>query len=312
VDSEYTTTITDEAKRRGIEVKVIDRQTPVFVLKHKDKKVRCYNALTDYIGAVSFILAQDKHLANRFLKKNGFSVPDQQLYSTPKKAAAFLSKHKKIVVKPAKQEGGCGIAVGIDNEKDLNQAMLEAGQYSEDRRIILEEYFTGTDKRLVLIDYKFIAALQRTPAFVTGNGKDTIKTLIRKRNTRTKITAPHNLIPLDNETKRNLASSDLDYSFVPGKRRKIQVRQTSNYHTGGTMKNITGSIEEPIVKTAEQIALLFELPVVGIDFLVDENTGKYRIIEVSPDLAISPRSGKKVARAFIDYLFPDSKSAVKL
>jgi hypothetical protein len=47
--------------------------------------------------------------------------------------------------------------------------------------------------------------------------------------------------------------------------------------------------------------------VIGIDFLFDRSKRKYRVIELSPDLAISPPEGSTVARHFIDYLFPSSR-----
>ena len=68
----YTTTITREAKRRGIGIEVIDADTPIFLLKYGGRSIRCYNALTDAVGAVTFHLAQDKRLANVFLARYGF------------------------------------------------------------------------------------------------------------------------------------------------------------------------------------------------------------------------------------------------
>ena len=73
----YTRLIAAEAKKRGIDMDFIDRETPVFVLKHGGLGVRCSNLLTDRVGAVSFQLANDKHLANRFLGRYGFPVPKQ-------------------------------------------------------------------------------------------------------------------------------------------------------------------------------------------------------------------------------------------
>ena len=306
MDSVYTTTITDEAQRRGIGVEVIDPDTPIFLLKYKSKKVRCYNALTDRIGAATFALVHDKYRANQFLAKLGFPVPSQELYINLKQAGNFLSKHKKIVVKPVTQEGGCGVSVAIQNIKDLQQAVKEAGRYS-DARVILEEYVPGVDNRLILIDYKFIAALERKPAFVTGNGQDNIKTLIKKKNDRIKKRDPHNLIPVNNETRRNLISFGLSYSTVPARGKKIQVRRTSNYHTGGTMRDVSKDVNKELTKTAGQIVKVLKLPVAGVDFLIDRITGKYQVIEVSPDLGISPRSGPEVPGAFVDYLFPETK-----
>jgi hypothetical protein len=49
------------------------------------------------------------------------------------------------------------------------------------------------------------------------------------------------------------------------------------------------------------------VPVIGIDFLVNEKTGRFWLIELSPDLAISPPEGDIVVCHFIDYLFPETK-----
>ena len=57
--------------------------------------------------------------------------------------------------------------------------------------------------------------------------------------------------------------------------------------------------------------VLFAKPVVGIDFLVEPKSGRFHIIELSPDLAISPPEGEEVARRFLDYLFPSSGKRAK-
>jgi hypothetical protein len=38
----YTTTITDEAKRRGIKIKVLDERMPIFTLTKGKKSIRCF------------------------------------------------------------------------------------------------------------------------------------------------------------------------------------------------------------------------------------------------------------------------------
>ena len=48
-----------------------------------------------------------------------------------------------------------------------------------------------------------------------------------------------------------------------------------------------------------------------MDILVDES-GHHHIIELSPDLAISPPEGDIVVEKFLDFLFPDSRAAKKV
>ena len=302
----YTRTITDEAKKRGISVEVIDRNTPVFILKHGGVSVKCYNALTDRVGAVSFLLADDKHLANRFMGRYGFPVPKQMKYSGFDKAQEFLQKCKSIVIKPCRQWGGRGVAVAIKTVSDLRQAILRARKFGED--IVLEEYVEGEDNRLIFVNGLFVVAIRRVPASVTGNGKIDIRKLIQMQNARNRKNDAGNIIPLDNETRRALASFGLNYNTVPQNGRTVQVRRTSNFHTGGTVDDITETVDADLVRQGRKIARLFALPVIGIDFLVNSSSGRHWIIEVSADLAISPPEGHRVIGPFIDSLFPEIKA----
>lgn len=302
----YTTTITAEAKRRGVSVEVIDRETPIFILKHGGRSVRCFNALTDKLGAVSFQLADDKHLANRFLGRYGFPVPKQVKYSGFEKAQEFLQKCKVIVVKPCREWGGRGVAVAVRTISELRQAILRARSFGEN--IVLEEYVEGDDHRLIFVNGVFVAAIRRVPAAVTGNGKVNIRRLIQQQNARNRRLDASNIIPLDSETRRTLAALDLTFNSVPRKGQVVQVRRTSNYHTGGTVTDITDSVDADLLREGQKIAKLFGIPLMGIDFLVNPKLGRHWVIELSPDLAISPPEGHRVVGPFFDHLFPETKT----
>lgn len=289
---------------RGIEVEVIDADTPIFVLKYRGREIRCYNSLTDRVGAVTFHLTQDKHLANSFLKKHGFPVPEQMLYTTFKKAVKFLNRRKPIVVKPRAQWGARGVSTHISNEKELHYALGRAGRF--EKGIVLEECVNGVDRRLIFVDYCFTAAIQRTPPFVTGDGIDTIRNLIISRNREKREIDPDNIIPLDRETHRCITGQKLDFDMVPEAGKKFQVRWTTNFHTGGTVDIITNSVDLALKDAADKISRLAGLPLLGVDFLVDETDKSFKVVELAPDVAISPRGGNIVAKRYIDYLFPET------
>ncbi|MEI6167290.1 MAG: hypothetical protein WCS52_08855 [bacterium] len=305
MNSIYTTTITREAQRRGIGIEVIDPVTPVFVLKHKTRKIRCYNALTDQVGAVTFHMTQNKRLANCFLSAQGFPVPAQAAFTDVPAAQAFLKKFKTIVVKPCTQWGGRGVSVAVRTLKELTRAINFARTFEEE--VVLEEYVGGEDYRLIFVDYRYVAAIRRRAARVTGNGRDSIRKLILAQNRVERALDPSHVIPVDAETGRNLAALGLSWTTVPAVGRSIQVRLTSNYHTGGSVDIVTRSVEPKLVKLAARAARKLGVPVIGIDFLVNEKTGRFWLIELSPDLAISPPEGDIVVRHFIDYLFPETK-----
>jgi len=305
MNSVYTTTITREARKRGIHIEVIDPRAPIFVLRHKGKSIRCYNALTDRIGAVTFQMTQNKHLANGFLKSLGFPVPAQQLFTDPVTAGRFLKRYRRIVVKPSAQWGGRGVSVAVKTVAELARAVRFARQFEEE--IILEQYVEGVDYRLIFVDFKFVAAIRRRSAQVEGNGRDSIRKLVQAKNRRERRVDPSHIIPLDAETARNLKGLGLSWEQVPAAGRVVRVRLTSNYHTGGDVDVVTRTVNRTLVALARRAVKALNVPVIGIDFLVDEAAGRSWLIELSPDLAISPPEGEEVARHFVNFLFPETK-----
>ena len=101
--------------------------------------------------------------------------------------AAFIETHGQVVVKPARGEQGRGIAVGIDNLEDAKAAIEAAREVSD--RVLMEACFIGDDLRLIVIDYRLVAAAVRRPPEITGDGhasvRDLIETLSRRRSAAT-------------------------------------------------------------------------------------------------------------------------------
>ncbi len=305
MDSVYTSTITNAAKKRGIDIQVVDKVLPVFSLSYRGRNVRCYNGLTDMVGAATFHLANDKGASNRFLHEHGFPVPAQVLFTNMSDAIDFMSKYRSIVVKPVSQWGGRGVSTHISKKTDLKKSIIFAQRYCDE--VVLEECVSGTDWRLIFVNCRFICAIQRDPAAVLGNGIDTIDSLIKKKNFAAKLIDPSNLIPLDKETTRCIETAGITYDYIPANQEKVVIRRTSNYHTGGTVSIITEKVGKSLIDAGERIAKLLNIPVLGVDMLVNNTNQTYRIIELSPDMAISPPEGEIVAEAFLDYLFPESK-----
>lgn len=302
MDSIYTTTITQAARRRGIGVDVLNAEWPIFTLRRRGCAVRCYNALTDRVGAVTFHLAQDKHLANQFLARHGISVPRQVKYTDWREACRFLRQCRSVVVKPCREWGGRGVSVAVRTPAELRAALRRARTFGEDR--VIEECVSGIDHRVIIVNDRFAAAIVREPARVIGDGRHTVRELIRLKNAQARREDPSHVVPLDGETLRAVRAAGCDYASVPRRGRAVTVRRTSNYHTGGAVREVTATIDRTLVTEARRIARAFGIPVLGVDFLVQPGSGRRWVIEVSPDLAISPPEGARVAEYFLDYLFP--------
>ena len=301
MQSIYTTTITDEARKRGIRIKVLDEHMPIFVLTKGRKNVRCFNALTDKVGAASFVMAQNKRAANSFLRKHDIPVPAQESFFDIKQAMRFLRKFENIVVKPSTQWGGRGVSVGIKTSAELKYAICEAQKYEDD--VVLEQYVRGEDFRLIFVNYKFVAAIRRRPAVIIGDGHSSVQSLIKRFNNVEKKIDPSHQIPIDVETKRALRQIRMSFGAIPPKNASVQVRLNSNYHTGGMVDVMSDKIDRRLLVLAKKVVRLVGIPVIGVDFLCDTIRNRYWVIELSPDLAISPPEGPEVARHFIKYLF---------
>lgn len=302
----YTTTITDEARRRGIRVALVnpDPDLPVFDLSRDGTTVRCFNALTDLVGAATYHLVNNKRACHAWLVRRRISVPAQLAYDDahPDAALAFLRDHAPVVVKPCMQWGGRGISMGVRTPADLRAAVRFARRYEPD--VIIEETVPGDDLRVILVGGELAAAICRTPAAVTGDGARTIRQLILRRNALRRKEDPSNLIPWNAETRRNLAELGRSPDDVPACGERVRVRLTNNYHTGGAVEVVTDSVPARALKIARRIARELALPLVGVDFLIDRATRRLSVIEVSPDMAISPPEGETVAKRFLDFLFP--------
>ena len=306
----YTTTLTDEAQRRGIRVTLInpDPDLPIFDLSRNGKTVRCFNALTDRVGAATYHLLNSKQACHAWLASRRIPVPSQLAYDESRldEARAFLSRHAPVVVKPCAQWGGRGVSMGVRTSADLHAAVRFARRYEPD--VILEETVPGDDLRVILVGGELAAAIRRSPAHVTGDGVHSVRQLIARQNAQRRREDASNQIPWNGETRRNLAELGCAPEAVPALGEHVRVRLTNNYHTGGTVEVVTDAVPARALKIAQRIARELALPLVGVDFLIDRPTRRTTVIEVSPDMAISPPEGATVAQRFLEHLFPSKRA----
>jgi GNAT-family acetyltransferase (TIGR03103 family) len=114
----YGAIIVNEALRRGIHVEVTDAEGSFFRLVHGGRSVHCRESLSELTSAVAMSICDDKAVTRRVVAKAGVAIPEQMLVTATGSSeeaalAAFLERHKAVVVKPARGEQGRGVAVGL-------------------------------------------------------------------------------------------------------------------------------------------------------------------------------------------------------
>jgi GNAT-family acetyltransferase (TIGR03103 family) len=300
----YARLIVDEARRRGIGVEIIDAEGGFFRLVSGGRSVACRESLSELTSAVAMSLCDDKAVTRRILERAGITVPAQIDADDDGAIVAFLAEHGRVVVKPARGEQGRGVAVGLDTLESVEQAVAAARQLSD--KVLIEAMAEGQDLRLVVIDYRVVAAAIRRPAHILCDGQSSVRELIeRQSRRRAAATGGESRIPLDGETERTLKAAGYALDDVPENGVEIQVRKTANLHTGGTIHDVTDNVHPALVQAAVLAARTIEIPVVGIDFMVPSPYGPdYVFIEANERPGLANHEPQPTAERFVDLLFP--------
>ncbi len=300
----YARIIINEARRRGIGVDVIDAEGGLFELSWGGRAVRCRESLTELTSAVALSICDDKAMTRRIVQAAGVTAPEGVDADDRPAVEKLLEKHGSLVVKPARGEQGRGVAVDLDTMDSVERAIAAAKGQCE--RVLVESYHAGDDLRLIVIGYKLVAAAVRRPAEVVGDGKHKVRELIERQSRRREAsTGGESRIPLDDETERCVAKAGYDFDDVPPEGAAFPVRKAANLHTGGTIHDVTEIVHPRLVEAACTVARAIEIPVVGVDFIVENPTRPdYVFIEANERPGLANHEPQPTAERFIDLLFP--------
>ncbi len=301
----YALIIVNEARRRGIHVEIVDEESGIFRLSFGGRSLVCRESLSELTNAVAMSICDNKEISCRIVSEAGVTVPDQcSVDGSRKQLEDFLAKHGAVVVKPARGEQGRGISVGLTTVDEVEEAIEAARKVSD--CVLLEQYFEGQDLRLVVINYRMVAAAIRKPASVTGDGQNSIEKLIEAQSRRRQAaTGGESRIPLDAETRRIVRAAGYEMDDILPEGTELAVRKTANLHTGGTIHDVTDRVHQDLVAAAVNAAKAIDIPVVGIDLMVKSPSWTdYVFIEANERPGLANHEPQPTAARFVDLLFP--------
>lgn len=302
----YAQIITQEARRRGIRVDVLDAPDNYFKLSMGGASIVCRESLSEMTSSIAMSRCTDKKVTVRLLKNAGLRVPDQCIAGTPARNHMFLQKHGSIVVKPSTGEQGAGITVDVSTKNELETAINYARQVSHE--ILLEEMVRGQDLRIIVINYEVVAAALRKPPTIIGDGQHSVLELIKKQSRRREqATSGESKIPIDEELRRTVHNAGHMLDDVLDKGKELKVRKAANLHVGGTIHDVTADLHPNLIEAAKQAAHVLDIPVTGLDFIVNSpSESEYVIIEANERPGLANHEPQPTAERFIDFLFPQS------
>jgi GNAT-family acetyltransferase (TIGR03103 family) len=300
----YAMIIINEALRRGIGVEPLSPEQGYFRLTLGGRSITCRESLSDLTSAVTMSLADNKAMTRRVMEAAGISLPTQQEAASPEDNRAFLARHGRVVVKPARGEQGQGVAVNLSKPAEVERAVEKARAFCD--QVLLEEFVSGLDLRIVVINYEVVAAAVRRPPEITGTGRHTVRQLIESTSRRrAAATGGESRIPVDAETRRCLREAGLTLGSVLEQDRTVRVRNAANLHTGGTIHDVTEKLHPALAAAAVEAARALQIPVTGLDFIVPSvERETYWFIEANERPGLANHEPRPTAERFVDLLFP--------
>ncbi|WP_060678182.1 acylphosphatase [Virgibacillus halodenitrificans] len=295
----------------------------LFSLSSEERTHYFFRTRGDKVTNKAVELGSEKDDTKVWLEKAGVPVPKGKGFSSETTDEEIINYSKTLdfplVLKPTNASLGNGVVTNIKNHKEFLKAVRYVRHDLGYGEVVVEQYVKGEEYRVYVIEDKVIAAYNRVPANIIGDGTHTIEELIELKNNERKKNARLNscLIHMDIEILEFIESVGYKLDSVPKKGEQIFLRQKTNVSSGGDPIDVTDSLPEEFKKIAiNAIKAIPGLYHAGVDIIVNENKvvdAPAVVIELNPTAQIGgilyPLKGKarNIPAAIIDYYFPETK-----
>ena len=314
-----------EGWRRGLRLKFINNNRTKakidYSLSDGDKEHFFSVTRGDAVPKSAISICVHKEKTKKYLRQNGVPTPKGNMFGATVTDEEIIQYSHTIgypvVVKPSDGTGGNGVIANIKDENELKNALFYVRKTLGFSEVILESHFHGEDYRIYVIDNKVIGGLKKIPANVIGDGKSTIKDLIKKKNNARNNTPAFykRRIKIDQELHNILKSKGYTLDSVPEKGTQVYLKTKNNISAGGdpvdVTDKLTAEIKDIAINASRAIPGLIQC---GVDIMVNTNSNTGVVLEVNSRPHITaqlyPWHGKArdIPKAIIDYYFPETTS----
>lgn len=310
-----TRAILDAAERRGIPCRRDGTGSRVQLGYGKNLRY-VQAAMTDNTNAIAVELAQDKDETKERLQRHGIPVPAGIVVRSldeANKAAETLKK--PIVVKPLTGHQGHGVSLEVSTHEEMKVALEAAHEFSS--AVLVEEMYPGRNYRVVVIAGKMVAASERLPSTVVGDGVNSIRKLIEIENKNPLRGDGHEKpltkIKVDADVLAHLAHIGMSLDTVPAANERVTLSNRTNLSAGATACDVTDRVHPAVARLCERVARLIGLDVCGVDLVIPDialpiTSGGVIEVNASPGLRMHhfPSQGqpRDVGQALVDSVYP--------
>ncbi|HEX2968599.1 MAG TPA: bifunctional glutamate--cysteine ligase GshA/glutathione synthetase GshB [Bacteroidales bacterium] len=286
------------AVKRGIIYEILDRKEN-FVRLSRNGNIRYVKQATktSLDNYASILAMENKLVTKEILKEAGIRVPGGQEYTDPAQAKADFAffKGKPVVIKPNQTNFGIGITILKTNSDEPVYSRAIDIAFENDSTILIEEFIEGKEFRFFVIGEEVAGILHRVPANVTGDGKSSVRELVRIKNLdplRGKgYRTPLEKIQLGEPEEIFLNSQGKNFDYIPAQNEIVFLRENSNISTGGDSLDFTDDIPDSYKSIAVKAAKALNVKITGLDMIIKDHSveachNNYAIIEMNFNPAI--------------------------
>ncbi|WP_437658506.1 cyanophycin synthetase [Sorangium sp. So ce1182] len=310
-----TRAVVNAAEKRGIPwSRLNDESLIVFGYGKHRRFVQATTSCTT--SSVAVEVAGDKQLTKELLERAGLPAPKGVVVRTAGDAARALGELRApVVVKPLDGNQGKGVSLNLRTEEQVREAFEIARQHRS--RVLVEEMVSGRNYRVLVVNGRVVAASERLPAHVVGDGQRTVAELIELENRNPLRASGHNgvltKIVVDDVVRAGLAKQGRSLDEVPAAGERFFLRESVNLSTGGIARDVTDEIHPDTARMCERAARAIDLDICGIDLVAEDIArplGRGAIIELNAAPGIRmhehPSEGKPrdVGGAIVEMLYP--------
>lgn len=211
-----------------------------------------------------------------------------------------------IIIKDATGSNSRGIFAFVKNSHEaLTIIKKELPHY---RSMIAQNMVFGKEYRILVLGERVIAALEMVPPYVCGDGRSSVRKLIRQKQ---KTTAQRTI--LDTKLKYILKDQQVALGSVIPAGRIVYIKKNCCLAEGGETRDVTDSVHKEVSKICVAASKIVGKQLAGIDVICDDVAKKptrksFSILEINgkPDLYIHhyPTSGKSrnVVKRVIEFM----------
>jgi len=276
----------EEAIRRGIEMKqlvVFGNPVDQYFVKIRGKTIY-FNSLP--IPERLLIMSQnwdDKYVLKQEFLKNNIPTPacvQFPVFLSTNLEQIFSKLQKPIIVKPRVGSRGRHTMTNIHTLEEFKEGVDIAKQICA--HLVAEEHLSGYVCRATFVGGELMGFYRAGTPFVVGDGKQTIRELIKEKNENRPARVES--VTVGEEIENFIARSGFKLDDILEKDFKLSLTYRTGRFYGGETKEMLSELHSSFAPILTKAAKIVGLPVIGFDCIIpepteDASTQRWGIIE---------------------------------